>query len=141
MPKVSSKELSPQQPGISLAAAAGGPRLRRRPLVRQPKRVQPRSGSARYEPTEADLDGDEEADRLDMVLGDIDLSGDERVLAAGDGKVSRRREAPDMDGGRLMPDFLLCVVLYFLRELTVSCDEEGKLEAWNQAIAKSTHCN
>lgn len=61
---------------------------------------------------ETDLDGDEDGDRFEIVLGDIDLRG-EVSLMEGEEKVSRRKEVSDMDGGRLMPLFLLCEVSIF----------------------------
>lgn len=71
---------------------------------------------------EADLDGDEDADRFEIVLGDIDLRGDGSGFTdGGEEKVWRRKEAPDIDAGRFMPLFLLCEVSIFSSLSGESC--------------------
>lgn len=56
---------------------------------------------------DVDFDGDEDADRFEIVLGDIDFSGDESLIGEVEDSVWRRRDVSDIDAGRLRPLFLL----------------------------------
>lgn len=65
-----------------------------------------------------DFDGDEDDDKFDIVLGDIDFKGDDKLKDDGplfgeEEKLSRRKEVSDIEAGRLMPLFRLCEVSIF----------------------------
>lgn len=72
-----------------------------------------------------DLDGDEDADRFEIVLGDIDFSGEASLIGEeAEESVWRRRDVSDIDAGRLSPLFLLCAVSILIvlsSEKLVSC--------------------
>lgn len=54
-----------------------------------------------------DFDGDEDAERFEIVLGDIDFSGEASLIGETEERVWRRRDVSDIDAGRLSPLFLL----------------------------------
>lgn len=56
---------------------------------------------------DVDLDGDEDADRFEIVLGDIDFSGDDSLIGEAEDRVWSRRDVSDIEDGRLRPLFLL----------------------------------
>lgn len=56
---------------------------------------------------DVDFDGEDDADRFEIVLGDIDFSGEASFTGEAEERVWSRNDVSDIDAGRLRPLFLL----------------------------------